>query len=279
MGEGQFHSSNSNQFLIRAAGGVGIGMNSPRNQLHVVESLDAVGHAANHVVQFENYNTGTGPDVLALTIGSSGYCDCANFITFFNATSNENGIGAIEGNGTNGVTYKSVGADYAEWLPKLDPTETIERGEVVGLFGGQISHQTNGADRVMAISTGAVVAGNDPGDAARDAYALVSFMGQIKVQVRGTVQAGDFIVPSGLEDGTAIAIAPEALSSADFKLVVGQAWESSEDAAVKPILTVVGLAQQDPTLQRLVAQVETQAAFLATLEARLTALEAQVGAE
>ena len=35
-----------------------------------------------------------------------------------------------------------VGADYAEWLPRLHPDESIESGDVVGIFGGSVSKQT-----------------------------------------------------------------------------------------------------------------------------------------
>jgi hypothetical protein len=240
--------------------------------LHVVESIGAQGLAQNHVVQIQNSSDSSEADVLALRINSSEFCTCANFITFFNGSSTD-GIGAVEANGSNGVAFKTVGADYAEWLPKVDPGEKIERGEIVGLFGGEVSKQTDGADRVMALSTGAAVAGNAPDDEELDAHALVAFIGQVEVPVRGVVQAGDFILPSGQDDGTGIAIAPEQITTAQFAQVVGQAWQSSDDNGLKSIRIVVGLAQQDPTIQRLLDKVDAQETRLAELEARLLALE------
>lgn len=38
-----------------------------------------------------------------------------------------------------GVTYESRAGDYAEWLEKMDPEEPIKVGDVVGVFGGQIT--------------------------------------------------------------------------------------------------------------------------------------------
>jgi hypothetical protein len=38
-----------------------------------------------------------------------------------------------------GVTYQSGSADYAEWLPKSNPTEVVHPGYVVGLKNGRIS--------------------------------------------------------------------------------------------------------------------------------------------
>jgi hypothetical protein len=265
--ESDFVSSGVHQFLIRASGGVGINTNTPQNQLHVVESVSGDATPANHVVQIANLNSGNSADVLALKIGGTSAFSSNNFITFWG--SGADSFGAIEGNGSNGVVFAGPGNDYAEWLPKRDPTESIERGEIVGVFGGEVARATAGADRVMALSTGAIVAGNDPGEEARDGYALVAFIGQVQIPVRGAVQAGDFIVPSGLDDGTGMAIAPEALEPEQFALAVGQAWESSAEEGVKPVRTVVGLMERDPTVLRLVAQVQA-------LEARLAALEAQM---
>src|SRR5439155_14131990 len=125
----------------------------------------------------------------------------------------------------------------------------------------------------MVISTGPIVAGNDPGEDARANYAQVAFIGQAAVKVRGALRTGDFIVPSGANDGVGIAVAPEAITGEQFAQVVGQAWETSADANVKLVRVAVGLIRNDPTVQRLVETNRAQAEELASLEARVATLE------
>mgnify|MGYP005848457017 CR=1 FL=1 len=124
------------------------------------------------------------------------------------------------------------------------------------------------------MSSGAAVAANSPGEEQEAAYELVAFIGQVPVQVRGPVTAGDFIIPSGLDDGSGIAVAPAAITPEQFAQVVGQAWESASDPGLKSVTVAVGLVQRDPTIARLLEQVQSQEARLAAIEARLTQLEA-----
>jgi hypothetical protein len=98
----------------------------------------------------------------------------------------------------------------------------------------------------------------------------VAFLGQVQARVRGPVAAGDLIVPSGLEDGTAIAVSPEAISAEQFVQAVGQAWESSDEDGIKTVLVAVGRLHHDPTVAQMAAQ-------MTALEARLAALEAGAG--
>ena len=115
---------------------------------------------------------------------------------------------------------------------------------------------------MLAASTGAIVAGNDPGEEQRPDYTLVAFVGQVDVRVRGAVAAGDLLVPSGLNDGTAIAIAPEAIGIEQLGQVIGQAWESKSDPGVKMVRALVGLVQPGAL-----------SAALQSVDARLDALE------
>src|SRR5439155_11143080 len=148
----------------------------------------------------------------------------------------------------------------------------IEAGDVVGVLGGRITKDTRDAKQFMVVSTGPIVAGNDPGEDARANYAQVAFIGQAQVKVRGPVHAGDFIVPSGANDGVGVAVAPEAITSEQFAQVVGQAWETSADTNVKLVRVAVGLVRNDPTVQRLVESNHAQAEELASLEARVGSL-------
>lgn len=71
-----------------------------------------------------------------------------------------------------------------------------------------------------------------------DEWIVVAFAGQVPVRVRGHVNEGDFIVPSGRGDGygRAIAYATENLLQA-----VGIAWESKESVGDGMVLCAVGL--------------------------------------
>jgi len=267
-----FTSTNNDQFIVRAAGGFGIGTNAPATQLHVVASINANSAPSSHVAVIENSSTGTNADVLMLKLGFTGNPTSSNnFITFFRG--NNTSVGAFEGNGTGGVVLAGPGSDYAEWVPRLNANEQIDAGDIVAVVGGHITKDTRDATQVMVVSTGPIVVGNDPGEDARANYARVAFIGQAMVKVRGPVRAGDFIVPSGANDGIGIAVAPEQISAAQFAQVVGTAWDESADADVKSVRVAVGLLQHDPTVKRLVENNASQAEALSALEARVAALE------
>ena len=268
-----FTSTANDQFVVRAAGGFGIGTNAPATQLHVVKSANGTGNIpADNVAVLENPNTNNSADVLALKIGGTGNpATSNNFITFI--LGNNTSVGAIQGNGSTSVELAGAGNDYAEYLPRLDPAETIRAGDIVAVRSGHISKDTRGATQVMVVSDGPIVVGNDPGEQARAAYERVAFIGQVSVRVRGPVKSGDLIVPSGLNDGIGIAVAPETITSAQFAQVVGQAWESALDANVKSVRVAVGLIRNDPTVQRIVENSAVQAEQLSSLEARVAALE------
>lgn len=140
-----------------------------------------------------------------------------------------------------GVTYESGAGDYAEWLERKDPSEEIMIGEVVGMRGGKISKATEGAEEFMVISWKPAVLGNMPEAGKEDDYEKVAFLGQIPVRTRGTVEVGDYLIPSGLEDGTARAIAPDALTAAQAAQVIGVSWEASTIEGAKLVKAAVGM--------------------------------------
>ena len=268
-----FTSTANDQFVVRAAGGFGIGTNAPAAQLHVLKAISGIAtNVGDHVAVIENNGviTGNGPDVLALKITNIVTPDSSmNYITFF---AKNGAIAAIEGNSGGGVTYKTVGADFAEYLPLRASAEQLNAGDIVGMSDGLVSKQTQAAAQVFVVSSAAGFVGNMP-HAGSGPMALVALMGQVSVKVRGIVKAGDFIVPSGLNDGIGIAVAPETITSAQFAQVVGQAWESALDANVKSVRVAVGLIRNDPTVQRIVEHNAAQAEQLSSLEARVAALE------
>ncbi len=142
----------------------------------------------------------------------------------------------------NGVTYESGAGDYAEYLELLDKKEKIFAGDIVGLKSGKITRKTEGADKIMVISTRPIVLGNLPKEGTEGNYRVVAFLGQVPVKVTGLVQLGDYILPDGNNAGIGKAIHPENLKSEDIKNIVGVAWSASEPGKVISTINVaIGL--------------------------------------
>ncbi|MEZ6014136.1 MAG: VCBS repeat-containing protein [Planctomycetota bacterium] len=170
------------------------------------------------------------------------------------------------------------GADYAEWLELAVPSEVVAPGEVVGVRAGRISRSLAGAERFMVVTTRPAVIGNHPDAAldAREGFAAIAFLGRTPVKVRGVCRVGDLLVPSGLDDGVAVAIAPDALRATDLSRIIGTAWDASSGAGTASIEALVGLGVERAAglvIQRLEAALAQRDARLARLEARLEALE------
>lgn len=173
-----------------------------------------------------------------------------------------------------GVTYQSGSADYAEWLPKANPVENFSPGAVVGLKNGKISLNTSGADKLFVISTKPIVLGNMPVEGKESSYEKVAFMGQVPVYVLGNVKTGDYILPSGKNNGLAIAISPDKMKPEDYQNIVGMAWSASTNSAVSLINVAIGLntgdisklvAEQNKEISSLKAQISETNNILAKL--------------
>lgn len=216
---------------------VGIGNTAPANTLHVSGDVNASAQLlSSHVAQIENTNTGSNADVLALRVAAADAGNSNNFITFFDASG---AVGAIEG-GIFGVNLTSGSADYAEWLPRLDPDELLEPGDVVAIVGGKVTRNTDDAEQLLAITDRPIVLANRPrGDTA--GYAPVAMVGQLPLKVVGAVAVGDYLLASGESDGTAVAVAPDALAPEDLVRVVGRAWEGSRAKGIKRVLTAISM--------------------------------------
>ncbi len=189
-----------------------------------------------------------------------------------------------------GVTYESGAGDYAEWLERLDPDETLEVTDVVGVFAGKITKKTEGADQVMADSFKPIVLGNMPPEGHKHLYEKVAFLGQTMVRIRGPFAKGDLILPSGLNDGTAIAVPAQKLSPSQWSQVLGVSWGqggglvgggiSLGNVAVgmsaSPMSGVVqsALRRTDDRVAELLAANEALASELNTVRARLSGMEA-----
>ncbi len=179
-----------------------------------------------------------------------------------------------------GVTYGSKGADYAEWLPKLNPSDQFQFGQIVGVHGGKVSLKTEGAEQIMAISRAPVVIGNVPAKEDEHANVTVGFMGQLPVVVHGTVHAGDYIIPSGREDGTAVAISPGKLQLEHLDRTLGRAWSDSTNDIFSLINVAIGLNGNEPKiiLTRQQQRIDAQDKQLSALVAENARLLAQLNA-
>lgn len=273
--DADFGSSAVNQFVVRASGGVGLGTGAPANQLHVTESINASATPGNHVAQIENTSTGNSGDVLALKIGFTGTpVDSNNYITFFKG--NDASVGSIEGNGSGGVVLAGPGNLIVLWLPKLDPAETLQPGDVVGLFGGRVSRRTDGAEQLLVVGQNPIVAAGAPDVERREGYAMVALAGVTPVRVRGSVQPGDLIVPSGQQDGTGIAVKPAESAPLLAVQAVGQVWQTAMGEGESSVQVAVGSLQVSAVISRLASDLTALREQNARLEARLSALEQSV---
>jgi hypothetical protein len=144
-----------------------------------------------------------------------------------------------------GVTYESASGDYAEWLEKKDAKEFIEAGDIIGLYNGKISKYTTDADQLSCISHSPIVLGNQPESEVINRYEKVAFIGQVPIKVIGKVMKGDYIIPSGLNDGVGIAVSPDMMTIDEYLIVVGRAWTDSESENIKLINTSIGFDNRE----------------------------------
>ncbi len=241
-------NSGNTALQVDGNGRVGIGAAPFITPLYVEGSADGPDTlASSYIAQIKNTTSGTGGDVLWLEIATDPNHKEGNFIQFVSGGYAVGTVQRFKGL-TNGVSYTSENSDFAEQLPQIDPDETIERGDVVGIHGGRISKTTDGADWVMAISTHPAFIGNS--SAYRDEsekWLEVAFVGQVYINVVGPVTVSDYIVASGANDGTAIAISPNAIRPEHQSKIIGRAWEASDDPGAKLINCIVGLPESSST--------------------------------
>ena len=70
-------------------------------------------------------------------------------------------------------------------------------------------------------------------------------MGQVPVFVFGQVNMGDYILPTGKNDGFAKAISPDKMKPEDYVNIVGVAWSASENGTFSKINVAIGLNTND----------------------------------
>lgn len=256
--------------VITGDGRLGLGTDLPQNALHVRGNLaGAAADSSSHVALIENM-AGFNADVLALRVAGGAVDDSNNFITFFDSTGP---LGRIERSTTTANNPASAGsflrlisggADFAERLPRVENAEAIGPGRIVGVKDGRVSLSTDRADSLLVTTDRAVVVGNaQPRDS--DSCETVAMVGQVRLVVAGAVESGDFIVPSGRNDGEGRAVPLAALTPAFASQVVGRAWEGKAAEETGAITVAVGVQGAD-------AMAALSAAFSAQ-ETRLEAMQ------
>lgn len=114
-------------------------------------------------------------------------------------------VGSI-GPSRGGIALTSGSGDFAEWHARAPGEKPFIAGEVVSIGSSGLCRDTVHAKQLGIISRQAIVAGSMPSDPAEAAAGdTIAYAGRVMVRLRGGCAAGDHIVPSGLEDGTATA--------------------------------------------------------------------------
>ena len=144
-----------------------------------------------------------------------------------------------------GVSYSSGAGDYAEWLERGENVRDLHFGEVVGVHAGKVSLNTHHADHLLVVSLRPIVLGNAPQPDREADFEKVAFMGQVPVKVTGPVSLGDYILPSGNNDGVGIAVNPEEMQAGDYARIIGVAWEEAPAAPLNYVNVAVGINAND----------------------------------
>ncbi|PSQ69937.1 MAG: hypothetical protein BRD26_05570 [Bacteroidetes bacterium QH_1_64_81] len=288
-GNGSSDNNPSDAMVLKKSGDLAVGPSDPSVRFEVTKEKSNEGVAndpTGNIALIKNTHRGKNTDVLGLQAGRRNPGSGTTYLSFYQR--NGTSVGAIEGNGSGGVTYAGDGADFAEELPVAEKAEAPEPAEIVGVRGGTVSLRAEGADRVMIASTAPIMTGNAAPSSGPDAEegrrVEVAFVGQVPAKVRGSVDRGDLIVPSGRGDGTARAVSPGEYRRAEHGPVAGQAWSSKSAEGIGEVTVAVGLGRSGAVAERLEAQqsqidsLEEKVRQIATMKDRLAALEAEASA-
>lgn len=153
------------------------------------------------------------------------------------------------------------------------------------MFGGKISRKTDGADHVMVVSIRPIVLGNMPPEGEERNYEKVAFMVQTPIKVLGDVNVGDFLIPSGMDNGLAIAVSRDRIRVDQLKQVIGVAWDDNKEiyglvnAAVGLTTADVSsvMERQYTSLTKAEDRIQNLTAQNRTLENQVAELTSQIG--
>lgn len=233
------------RLTVTRGGNVGIGTTIPQETFTVAGGMVGSGLAG---VKIKAVSTGAWKSSYGVIQGGNAKGSTKHNLVL-NPAGGKVGIGTtnpsetlhVEGSVRANKIYGSGGNDFAEWLPHLREDEHITAGDIIGVFGGKISKATAGAHNVFAVSGSPLVVGNAPQKGKEHSGSPVAFVGQVRAKIRGPINEGDYVVPSGLHDGTGVAVSLQEISSSAHSQIVGMAWEESDEEKVKLINVVVGI--------------------------------------
>ena len=83
-----------------------------------------------------------------------------------------------------------------------------------------MSRETSNADHVLVVSMSPIILGNVPQDQPESHFEKIAFLGQVPIRINGPVKKGDYILPSGENDGTGFAVSPEEISLSQVPRIV-----------------------------------------------------------
>ena len=172
-----------------------------------------------------------------------------------------------------GLTYSSGGADYAEYLKRKDINEKMKPGDIVGVTNGEISKFIDEkTQKILVVSTSPAVLGNLKPNSEISQYEKVAFLGQVPVRVNGVVTAGDYILPSGKNDGTGIAVSKNNIKVDQYSDIIGVAWSSTLSINISKVNMAIGLNSND--LAQVVVEQENK---ISLLKKRIDKIEELLG--
>jgi len=180
-----------------------------------------------------------------------------------------------------GISYTTGSADYAEYLERRNVEETMMPGDIVGVVGGRISKHTGNASQHLVISTNPAVLGNKQQPGNEERFEKVAFMGQVPVKVRGQVNVGDYILPSGLNDGTGFGVAPDKITANQYSQIVGVAWSAAPAGSKLSLVNLaIGLNTNDVArvVEEQQSKIDEQAAKIQQLERSFANMEERMAA-
>ena len=96
----------------------------------------------------------------------------------------------------------------------------------------------------MVISTNPIVIGNMPDSTGK--HSQVAFIGQAPVRVVGPVSVGDYILPSGKQDGYGLAVHPDQMRVGDYDRIVGVSWSDGDSTQMINVANLaIGINSND----------------------------------
>jgi hypothetical protein len=108
-------------------------------------------------------------------------------------------------NGEHGPLLTAQSGDFAEYHLRAPDEAEFEEGEIVGFGADGLTRKTMGTLQIGIISRRMIIAGSRPDVSQLSRFDTVAYSGKVPVKLRGGFSQGDFVVPSGRDDGTGVA--------------------------------------------------------------------------